>query len=98
MDELKSVKKKSVEIREEPNSEQNIKKEIDCINISKEDEKGEFVKIDIKQLKNIIYKCENCNAYIYPSRQFMNYLVLTNVYPIYFWIYFNKRRHSTFFQ
>ena len=34
------------------------------------------------------------NTYIYPSRQFMNYLVLTNVYPIYFWIYFNKRRHS----
>ena len=64
MDELKSVKKKSVEIREEPNSEQNIKKEIDCINISKEDEKGEFVKIDIKQLKNIIYKCENCNAFV----------------------------------
>lgn len=28
------------------------------------------------------------------SRQFMNYLVLTNVYPIYFLIYFNKRRHS----
>ena len=40
------------------------KKEIDCINISKEDEKGEFVKIDIKQLKNIIYKCENCNAFV----------------------------------
>ena len=34
------------------------------------------------------------NTYIYPSRQFMNYLVLTNVYPIYFLIYFNKRRHS----
>lgn len=64
MDELESVKKKSVEIKEEANSEQNIKKEIDCINISKEDEKGEFVKIDIKQLKNIIYKCENCNAFV----------------------------------
>ena len=64
MDELKSVKKKSVEIKEEANSEQNIKKEIDCMNISKEDEKGEFVKIDIKQLKNIIYKCENCNAFV----------------------------------
>ena len=64
MDELESVKKKSVEIKEEANSEQNIKKEIDCINISKEDGKGEFVKIDIKQLKNIIYKCENCNAFV----------------------------------
>lgn len=59
-DELKNVQT-NAEKKEEKDTD---KKEIECIDITKEEAKGETVKINIKQLKNLIYKCENCCAFV----------------------------------